>query len=169
MKYRFLVLLPILLTAVPAMGGPDQTTQHLLSDPASMLDLGVLKANLALKERKLGFMGFDWDANRFFIVTWFSDRPDTKVAESDCVAWVADVRELGGIRAETGEPFLDDSFFAGYFSHEGFSRSNAPDTLYSDLDKLFELKCTGFVGTETVVVTAPLLGTTYSLERGPAN
>lgn len=158
----------ILCGTAPAVAGPDQTTQKLINDPVSMLDLGVFKADLALSRRELGFMNFSWDSNRFTISTYkLGGFADAQAAESACASWIAEVRELGGLDTKTGKPFGPHSWFAQNFSHEGFERVGTSETLYSDLDRLFDLNCTAIAGADTVVVTAALLGTTYSLRKNP--
>lgn len=171
MKRLLLASTLLIISIEPAFSGPDETTQHLMNDPVSMLDLGVLKAEIALRNQDLGSMRFQWDVNRFYILKWMygGDFSDENSAEQACASWVKKVREMGGINLETGEAMFSFSTFAEGFSHDGFARGNEPKNLYTNLDQLFVLKChvrgSLFVGSPSVSVTAPLLGTSYSLEK----
>lgn len=169
MKSLSLASLVVILMLRPAVAGPDDTTQNLISDPASMLDIGILRIDLALRSQDLGFLLFDWNANRLYVQKIILDGfPDAKSAEEACASWVWNVRKLADIDRETGKPYGAHSRFADFFSHEGFQRNNTPGSLYVDLDRLFILNCSAYGAEGSVSVTAPLLGTTYSIEKSDA-
>lgn len=156
--------------AEPVLAGPDQTTQHLIGDSASMLDFGILRIDLLLQKDNLGFANYDWDANRITVQALLFERPPTtSETENDpekwCAEWVSRVRLTGGINTKTGEPFGKSSFFASRFGHEGFSRNSEPDDLLQQIDKLINLECYAAVDDKSVTVTAPLVGTGYMVAK----
>lgn len=167
MKRPGLAVAAVCLIAGSAIAGPDETTRQLMNDPVSMIDMGVLKGEMLLRAKGLGFMSFDWESNRFHIFNFFfnGDYPDQRSAEAECASWVADIRSLANVSTETGKAIYAHSAFAEFFSHEGFLRTGEPKTLYTDLDKLFVLKCSAYAAGASAEVTAPLLGTSYSLEK----
>lgn len=151
-----------------ANAGPDATINHLMDDSVSMLDFGILRMNLTLKEKDLGGATYLWDENRIVIshiltLKYFGDH---EAAENACAEWVKNVRRVAWIDTETGKPTFSTSWFATYFSHNGFKRLSAPQDLDENLDKIFQLKCIAFTEDgQALTVTAPLIGTGYSLEK----
>lgn len=166
MRTRLLALIAICLLPVKALSGPDETTQHLMNDSATMLDFGMLRLNLSLEAATLANAYFDWDENRIYIWRYFQENETADVGEETCSQWIGDVRLKSGVNRDTGKPFEKTSLFAGYFAHHSFKRNSAPETLYQDIDKLFVLRCTGQIkGGGFITIFAPLLGSGYSLEK----
>lgn len=150
-----------------ATAGPDETTQNLISDPASMMDIGILRTEIELKSQNLGHMAFDWDENRLNVhkLIFEGEYPDQASAELECATWIGKVRGIAGIKKDTGKPYGNHSLFAENFSHAGFQRGSTPENLLVDLDKLFVLNCWVYTPPVSVEVTAPLLGTSYSVVK----
>ena len=144
MKTRLLLLMALSLLPLRAISGPDDTTKHLMKDSVSMLDFGLLSLNLFLKGTDYGSAKFDWDKNRIYIQRFFPESETADMAEKTCASWVSKVRKRAGIIPDTGKPYFETSFFAGYFRHNGFVRKPEPETLYQDIDDLFVLTCSGY-------------------------
>lgn len=151
--------------------GPDKTTQHLMNDPLTMMDFGLYQIRETLRQSEMpdgsamvGGAAFDWDGNRIRIERF--QYANTSVDfESACAEWISTVRQIAGVNRDTGAAFAGYSNFARYFDHISFNRLNAPEGWQRDLDKLFELKCASYSITPEIIITAPLLGKTYSVER----
>lgn len=159
-------LILLCLMPVRAICGPDATTQFLLDDSASMLDFGLLRLDILLSEKQLGTAQFLWDGNIFLISTILTGNETHELAEAACSQWVKDVRIAALVNGATGEPLYKNSTFAPYFDHNGFARNARPENLLQEIDKKFLLKCFSFFqGYEKTTISAPLLGTGYSVEK----
>lgn len=161
-------LIILMFVGGSAHAGPDATTNWLMDEPASMLDLGLLRLNMQLQQAKLGSASFNWDTNRVQIYTfqYFNEvQSDETDPEALCRKWVMDVRAEGFISEETGKALYDYSSYSAHFTHAGFKRKSTPDKLEQSVDSLTELSCLIMVGTERTRVTAPLLGTAIFVEK----
>lgn len=152
---------------LPVAAGPDVTTQHLLDDAATMLDLGMLRLEMRLAQDDLGSARYAWSENRILIESsiFLTGAAKTEQSvEAICAGWLKSVRFAAGVNAD-GKAYTGNSDFSGFFRHYGVGRVNAPKALYEDLDELFVLKCGGFVDGVAITISAPLLGKTYAVER----
>lgn len=166
MKRLLIALSLFLLESQPASAGPDDTTRYLMSDSASMLDIGILKNDILLLASDLGSMHFDWERNRLVIIKFFLNN-DLSRAEEQCASWINSVRDVGLIDRSTGKPFsvFVYSKFASNFAHSGFDRTSTPQAVYASIDKIIVLQCTVTDQRSSVNLNAPLLGTGYSMEK----
>lgn len=164
MKVLIAAFFALFLVPERLVAQPDGTTRHLMQDSVSMLDFGLLRLNINLERDNLGLADFNWDRNRIVIHTWLSEET-RDAAEEVCAEWVSEVRTRGGISRESGKPALESSSFSRLFGHYSFERGNILDGLYKNIDQLFVLECNQFNVIPPVMVTAPLLGTGYSLRK----
>lgn len=173
MKIIPTTLAALLIGTAAAQAGPDEVAKWLIQDPASMIDLGVLRIDLALSNGSGapgGRATYDWDKNRFTITGSAGQVESADKAEKACEEWVNSVRVAAFIDTSTGNPYLGKaSLFAELFSHSGFERTNAPADLYTTIDKMIELRCYGSFKLDgdlkIIEANAPLLGTGYSLKK----
>lgn len=151
-----------MMALAPAHAGPDAVANYIMDEPASLMDIGMLR----LEKRLDGaaWARYDWDSNTFLLWTY---RPaadgDPGAQERTCAEWISEIRSLAAISDETGKPYGEFSGFAYMFTHTGFVRKNQPEDLLEQTDRMFQLKCFG--GGEHI--EAPLLGTGYSVARRP--
>lgn len=165
MQTRLLPVIALCLLPARLFAGPDETTQYLMNDSASMLDLGMLTLNLRLSQNKLGYASYDWDANRIRIKYLLFQELNDEEAEEACAAWVQRVRVYAGINIKTGQPALETSSFAELFTHYGFQRKSEIDNLRHNIDKMVTLQYQHVRSGNPIMVNAPLLGTGYSLVK----
>lgn len=154
-----------------AQAGPDATTKWLMNDPVSMLDLGILKIEQSLRNpnrsnRPYGSVRYDWDKNRI-VIYYAGYFPTTDDPEEHCAGWFTSVRSIGGVDA-SGNPLINGrTSFSFMFEHAGFNRSDVPENLFTELDKLFELECWHKFDGTNFRATAPFVGVGYSVEKLP--
>ena len=152
--------------SMPCFSGPDATSSRLMSDPATMLDIGLVRLDLWLQAQGLGLSYFDWDSNRIIIeapadVRDAVSEPD---AEQKCASWINEFRQRTAIDVN-GKPWTGSTQLSSFFRHRGFVPSAEPPTYSAEIDRLFLLNCQGHWGKDYIVVFAPLLGNTYSVEK----
>ncbi|WP_050524910.1 hypothetical protein [Pseudorhodobacter wandonensis] len=168
---RFLALAASLgIQFAPALAGPDASASYLTNTPVSMMDLGVLRLDLALQNDPGGYAEYDWDSNRIDISAplgiVLKIFPTKDEAETECATWITNVKRLFGLNLETGEPlFAEISRAARLFKHEGYYNKNEPETLFKDLDRMFLLTCSTATADWKVTVSSPLLGKGYSVAK----
>lgn len=154
----------------PAFAGPDASAQYLTNTPVTMMDLGILRLNLALRSQSGGFSSYDWDTNRIQIEAPFDIEYGSYLtieqAEAACATWITKVRTQFGVDAEKGTPLLFEiTFAAKLFEHEGYENANVPKTLYQDIDRMFVLQCAAGIPEKRLKVSSPLLGKGYSISK----
>lgn len=154
----------------PIFSGPDETTNFLMDEPASLMDLGILRLNLALQNNAAGYVSYSWDENRIKIAAPYQNvngpYATEDAAEEACSKWVTELRRLLGIDPTTGKPFWGQtSLAADFFRHQGFRRMNAPETLYTDVDKLIIFVCYAKSSENLVKVTGSLVAKGYSVAK----
>ncbi|OOY23788.1 hypothetical protein BMI91_15175 [Thioclava sediminum] len=170
-KLVFAFVAIAILAPYSSIAGPDATTQYLQRDVASTFDFGMLRLNLRLESNGLGSASYNWSENRIYIVPNLDTassllEKDEREIERVCSGWIQRVRGNAVIGVD-GSPILGHSTYSWLFSHYGYERSNEPENLYSDLDKIFVLSCGGSSKAIYVTLTAPLLGSTYAVEKKP--
>lgn len=168
----FSLILTVAITAFPALAGPDETTQALMDDSASMLDLGLLRMNLMLASNSLGSASFDWEQNRITVSEYgpdfatFATKKDKTAddVEIRCANWVRAVRIIAAVNPDDGLAYFGTTSFADMFSHYGFEHGLLKNPSAS-IDGLIQLRCRHFVAQKPVEITAPLLGKGYSVSK----
>ncbi len=172
-------LAPITL---PAHAGPDDTTKLFMNRPATLLDLGMLRLNLLLDE--IGdesyypsglpspYVSYHWDRDRIVIsVIKFSHDSASKEGEELCAEWISFLRARANVSSKTGEA-AGGSYFVDQFTHSGFTNESITQAT-PKLDRKFQLRCSLNIRNKsknseryfrTITVTAPLLGTSYSVQ-----
>ena len=136
--------LTVLLLLLPALASadPGTATQYLMNEPASLMDIGLLKLNMKLEKLKPHLWGpflGDGDADRTKVsasydfaadeirvqITFFSD---AESIEDACKATIGALRVLLYDLVE--------------FRHSGYVRDGQPDKLFTELEHRFQLICT---------------------------
>ncbi len=166
MKKLSTILVGLFVAANQAIAGPDTISNHLMSDPVSMLDFGMYRMELRLGST--AYVRYDWDDDEIVIFNVvFGFDGSVSDAEVKCKRWVDEVRGMAGII--DGEPFLENSFFADLFAHLAFDRKSAPDNLLLEIDKKFDLNMkVNFAmsaGGSQITCTGPLIGKGFSVEN----
>jgi len=160
----------------PALAGPDAIGNRFLNDTPSMLDFGMFKLGLDLKER--GFMGmavwYDWDRNRILVRElvlvsneWAED------PKAHCQSSIRNVRQHALVNLVTGSPLQESgmSGFARHFAHVGFSRTIGgmeEEAALKALDKMFLVRSEIYnyqTNRQVLACEGPLLGTQISYEE----
>ncbi len=160
------------LPPAASLAGPDEVTQWLMQDPLTMLDYGIYKINIDLRDGWYPIGGnavFQWDDNRV-VISRMVDAGTQPSVETLCSKWVEKIRSRGGLNADTGVPYGGWSHFAQMFAHEGFEKLDAPKDLYKNIDKILSLNCWGIYTDDDgksgyLTITSPLLGTGYSVKK----
>lgn len=110
----------------------------LMNEPASMMDLGLLKVNIELQS--FNFEGvstpiafYDWDNDDIAIWTRSipsESRPETESdARKSCGEWFRKIRTHFLVDPDTGQPISGFRSIVHNFNHNGFKRGlgNEPD------------------------------------------
>ncbi|WP_417272736.1 hypothetical protein [Celeribacter halophilus] len=154
----------------PVLSGPDETTNFLIADTASMMDIGILRLNLELQSNSLGYASYKWDENRIKITAPYQNLngpyDSEEAAEEACSKWVAELRQELWVDPETGKPFLGGTSIASdFFQHQGYHKTNTPETLYEDIDKLIIFECYARYSENVVTITGSLVAKGYSVAK----
>ena len=140
----FLTLL--LLFPLIASADPSATTRWLMNEPASLLDIGLLRAQLTLDDR-------DRTLNSF---TWHKESEDLRIDSSIGYDYERDLIFVSIILTSADDPksvcgTLIREYAATvlvyleyWFKHSEYSTSSTPDDLISQLQKSVELRCRFF-------------------------
>lgn len=134
--------------ASAAYSGPDEVTDRLMDESASLFDVGMLRLELRLAEAEsipATSTYYDWEKNQ--IVIWsvvFESGWTLERATAACDGWFRQIRMLAAVNPDTGVlyPMYKRSSFAEMFSHNGFVRTiNGKDTseVAAQLDDKFSL------------------------------
>jgi len=165
MKTCLASIFVLFLLPESAIAGPDETTQHLMNDTASMLDFGLLRLNLKLEADNLGTASYNWEENRIQISLFSLEKGTVESAEIDCANWIDAVRVKAGIDLDAGQSKTGSSSFANLFTHYGFERRSVMEGLQGKIDKIITLGCYQWGTKKPVTIKAPLLGKGYSLQK----
>ena len=150
-----LILLVLMLPMV-ALADPGAATRHLINDPVSMMDIGILKAqkdldiiiqrrNKTFEKRNdlsltalSGFVSYLYDEDLIVITAELNGaEPVAKTLEDECRYIVELMRTRANVFAEF------------WFSHQGFNRSDEPKDLANKIKDRIQLRCLGasaFIG-----------------------
>ena len=163
MRYIASITGILAITAGQAIAGPDVVGNYLMDEPASLMDVGIMKLNALV--RPTAFANYNWDENSIEITSMNSlvkGSPSDDALEKLCADWISSVRVLANIDPLKGAPFYGaESNFARLFLHSGYQREKQPENMTSEIDRMIQLTC--ILG--STIVTAPLLGTGYSLRK----
>lgn len=174
--HKWVLVMGLLTISDTANAGPDEITQWLMRDPMSMMDYGIMRINTMINAEPnpiTGTVGFDFDTNRIEIARYGitgNVQVSAELSEAACASWIDKIRLTALIDLATGKPYLETSYFAQMFSHEGYTRGAEPKDLYTRVDPLFTLNCTVKYSetdgkTGYLTITSPLLGTGYSVKK----
>ena len=170
-KLRVILTLAIgILPYSSTYANPDETTRQLMTEPASVFDVGMLRLQLELNQIKKAVRypkSFDlltasyiWNKDQVVIFTGPINAVSTiEDAKSGCKEAFREIRNYALVNDDTGKvlTFVDNSNFSGFFSHNGYSVSKIQGSL-AEFDKKFVLKCRCPVrGGEDIKAEAPLL------------
>lgn len=175
MKPTITILTTLTLSfGAPVTAGPDETIKALMNEPATMLDLGILKLQLHLNQvesnpfRKWNVI-YNWDDNTIDLNTYSHSKADVKDAKDTCSEIVTGLRSEAGYKAD-GSVILGISSFAYFFDHMGWQVGSNEEVRerQEDLEKKFRIRITDFVtiegGPGRLECTARLPGTSFATE-----
>jgi hypothetical protein len=157
MRCRFFIFLSLLSVSFyshPANAGPDQTTDWLMDEKASIFDLGMMKLGTRLEGIEeswpAGFskpiVSYQWDEDviKIFVFSLLEIK-SVKVAKDGCREAFDSVRRSAGVNKENGGLLFEfnNTFFSDLFSHTGYvvGGSKEQDQRLKALDKKFNLAC----------------------------
>lgn len=170
-KLRVILTLAIgILPYSSTYANPDETTRQLMTESASVFDVGMLRLELELSQIKktvrypksfdLLNASYIWNKDQIVIFTGPINAVSTiEDAKSGCKEAFSVIRNYALVSAATGKllNFVDNTNFSGFFSHNGYSISKIQSSL-AEFDKKFVLKCRCPVrGGEDIKAEAPLL------------
>ncbi|MBL1438363.1 MAG: hypothetical protein COB08_019465 [Rhodobacteraceae bacterium] len=150
-----------------AQAGPDVTTNYLMDEPASMLDIGVLRINMRMSadDELSGFtLSYKFDENVFEFrrTTWilYNLLDEVEVVENptdeQARIEILQVAQNAAIAAKECEQYIEplrawfgtsggSTLASQYFGHYGYKPANIPDDIYSDLDGKFTIDVLLFI------------------------
>jgi len=129
-----------------ARAEPDSTVSWLMSEPASVFDIGMMKLenHLIQKTQQFnldfdfitdlnGWPYYDWDKNRITIIIVTRT---CNYSKERCKTLIDELRFFENF-AKKHQGY---SKFAGFFEHNGYSSKDEPKGIAADLDKIMEIK-----------------------------
>lgn len=158
-KTIILALFTFGVTSNLAHGAPGEATKRLIEDPASMMDLGLLKLDLWLSdvmeqlktmnakqvENYHTYSGYDWDDDKIIAgATLYVSDVSAEDAEQMCGQFINRFRIYSGVDIENGKLAIQDDTntrISRLFSHDGFKRSSYPADAFSALDQRIYVHC----------------------------
>lgn len=152
MKALIFTLLTTTLLTLPSHAGPDKTSLDLMSAPATVWDMGMLRLEIQLKRIKT--LARDLKAFQMINIRYNYDDDDIEVslvtfkqydfntASSMCEAGLTTLQSNAGVNPDTGEAEqpATASRWSDLFHHIGFTNTNQ-NIDYNNLDKKFKLTC----------------------------
>lgn len=144
----FVLVAALSFGAMPVKADPGPVVNWLMDEPASLLDIGLLRLRLLAEEKKETVVGamngkstsgayYDWSRNR--IQAWYStkEHPFNKAL---CKSALNLARgHLGTVvKGKTWQP--DGSEVARLFSHTNYASEAAPKDHMNRLDKIIEIR-----------------------------
>ncbi|MEX0709409.1 MAG: hypothetical protein WD078_15745 [Woeseia sp.] len=141
-------ILLILIAIAPtlALGASGEATRYLMNEPASLMDIGLLRAQLFLN---------DLD-RRLNDINYYEENPDLTVDSSIDYIFEDDKLLVEIIVAEPKRPRSMCILFSeqyinsivarigSWFTHYVYSRAGQPESLVSEIRDRFELSCKVF-------------------------
>ncbi|UWR37662.1 hypothetical protein [Sulfitobacter sp. W074] len=144
-----------------AFAGPDDTTNYLMNTPVNLMDLGVFRLTLLIRDKLgSGFAAYHWDSNEIRIFLF--DLPNEEMnAEAVCIEAISEIRRAANV--QDGTPFSGISGFATLFKHSGYVKGTVEknNERLMDLDKKFKIFCI----TPEATFMADVVGVGYSVSR----
>ncbi|WP_132859211.1 hypothetical protein [Shimia isoporae] len=168
-----------LTLGTPVSAGPDDITKHLMTEPASLLDLGLVRLQQRLQESQKDGDKYHYSTNFFFetnTIGVFAAR--ALVSETDrsreeaaslCDDKLVQLRLDGGVWPASGELGVGEySRWSSLFTHIGYTTGSSEVGTESlkGLDKKFQISVIEYFmdGEDTKVLkcVGALLGTGFS-------
>ncbi len=161
-----------------AKAGPDDLSKWLMNEPASMMDIGLLRLEIYLdkvriEDREYGVV-YIWDRDRILIRSTpkrFDDPSykDEDDAKKGCKNWFNRMRYEFGVNGATGELREGDLFLSSFFGHDGFTRGKQTDPdFHVQIGKKIDLWGSFDFGDKSdrsfVYCSKPLMDTGFSVE-----
>jgi hypothetical protein len=167
---RLIALACCVAWITPAQAEPGSSVNYLMSDVTSSFTIGMLRIQLALDQAFAAAPGvwasvdYDWEHNR--ITVWYQSFSEPSEPNKDtCRGAVDKLRQVAGVRADTGKPWVENSFFAEMFMPLGYQKKNAPKNLRQDIDQIIELHANVADQNVSVSCQGPLLSTKVLYEE----
>lgn len=140
LRYALLLLLPAFASA-----GPSKEIQWLMTEPASLFEIGMLRANAWMSHsleyhRKLLHDFVDKDAHITLAVSWYDVDDDLIVFEYRVSSFKKE-RSACEILMEKGRVYPAD--VTKWFSHTGYQSSRRPKGIDEKLAEHVEMRCYG--------------------------
>ncbi len=171
---RSLLLLIFVATGSTTKAGPDDLTKWLMNEPASMMDIGLLRFQKFLDEQDRledTFVGYEWDTDRFLVhrMETAQSLPNEDSARAKCEDWFHRVRRTFHVDPDTGELLFNTWQFAEFFSTYGYARGPQKKQSFNmEIGKKIHLFAAFRFGEEesfrVLECRKPLLSTGFSVE-----
>lgn len=151
------------LACATANSEPTNSIKYLITEPASMMDIGLLRLNIDLRNKKeLGHAGtsYDWDKNKLNLIFIPQDiLEDQGAAKQWCQETFSKVRTmfLVDIDASKTHENRRASSFGRYFTHKGYASKKQPADLLHDIDDIVELTAIVYHQNTTLECNGPLV------------
>lgn len=157
------LILILMLFPVLAFADPGSATRYLINEPASLMDIGLLRAKIDLADagdiiRDKVNQADDARANmsRVFIYYEFAD--DLIVISSDLgisLDLPSDSLKAKCFDVLTALRFYTDVHFVTWFQHSGYAKTDNPEDLSWEVASRTELRCSVMnVQTQNALITA---------------
>ena len=141
----YLAFLAVSLVTAGVAAEPGKYTRWLISDPATMMDLGMHRLRKYFSGDQWDGVStqaiYDYEADKIILSsTYFEAFLDLAETKEVCRDYLAQVRQAAGLR-EDGTPLIGtSSLFSKMFMHTGFSNMNMPENLPKEVDKLIRVR-----------------------------
>jgi len=133
---RSIFLLLALFGSDLSLAGSSGAVKYLVDEPASMLDIGILRVEMQLESQmEIGaLLTPELDKNRF-VITSIVRGADKSVeaAKGLCRKVIGDIKDVFLVRAASSFGY---SLFAHSFAHRGYSRDTEPEGLLKAIDDM---------------------------------
>lgn len=158
-----------ILPAQQLKAGPDELSNWLMSEPASMMDLGLLRADLRYQDVKYFIETmYDWEEDDIVITgLGYSKGSDEQPAQNTCAEFFDEIRHKNFIR--DGKAIAPELSSAASFSHYGFTRGRqSDDDFYQGIINKMKIRIYVDFGVReagrTLECTGPMEGKGFSVK-----
>jgi len=171
MKISIVILILVILNfgAGISPAEPTKTVRHLMMEPATMFDLGIVRLENLLRNNQPGILAvsYDWERNKIQInvvrINRMSRGEKNRSAEDLRRLIVQDIHKIRkdlNVNPATGQIDPGYTTLENCFSHAGYTEKEEPTNLKDELYNMTEISAKVIVHREEVFLEAmvPLKG-----------
>lgn len=149
---------------------PIAAITELQNQPASMLDMGLLRASRALDElankRNYTNSSLNYDYERNLIIINFSQRIEEQPENRDCEAMVGTIREEFLVNPKTGKSSSEKgSRFSYFFEHVGYASKSENPNWRHQIDDMVLITANINDGKKVISCSGKLMSTDVKISK----